>query len=161
MQSMKRGIEGAVRSAAGARQLSRQTRQWSANYDSYTRHGSGAKQYGQGAPFFRGYWATGIHRSILERSGWVLFFFIPVEGAWLFYDFGYRRVDTEMGPWISDNYRYDGTEYDDVEKEVRYRWATDGTLCQHIREHGEVKAKEMMKSMAALRIEMKKERGQM
>ena len=143
MSAMK-GIGAALRSAR-ATASRQQARQWSCNYDCPTSHGAGSKQFGQGAPFFRGYWNQGIHRSVLERSAWFLFFLVPVESAWLFYDFGYRRVDTEMGPWISDNYRYDGTEYDETEKEVRYRWATDGTLCQYPREHGEIKAKYVMK----------------
>ena len=114
-----------------------QKRGWAANRDGYRRP-QGPQQFGQSAPYHFGYWHHGILRSILERSGWILFFFIPIEMAYLFYDFGFRRVDHEMGPYISDNGRYDGTEYDEVEKEVRQRWATDGTLAQYKSEHEEL-----------------------
>lgn len=140
------------------RSFARQSRNYTSNYDCQTRH-NGPRQYGQGAPYFLGYWHAGAERSILERSGWALFFFIPVEAAYLFYDFGYRRVDAEMGPWISDNSRYDGTEYDETEKEVRYRWATDGTMCQYKQEHAEKAARESMHMVAKMRLDLKAERG--
>ena len=117
--------------------VQKQVREWNATYDSYTRTGPGPRQYGQGAPFFMGYWHHGVHRSVLERSGWFFFFLLPLITFGIFYDLGYRRVDTEMGPFISDVGRYDGTEYDETEKAVRYRWATDGTLAQYPFEHAE------------------------
>eukprot|EP01064_Diplonema_japonicum_P031256 TRINITY_DN552_c1_g1_i1.p1 TRINITY_DN552_c1_g1~~TRINITY_DN552_c1_g1_i1.p1 ORF type:complete len:159 (+),score=28.43 TRINITY_DN552_c1_g1_i1:46-522(+) len=144
--------------ARAARGLKNQKRTFTSNYDCSTRHGAGPKQFGAN-PYFLGYWHHGIMRSILERSGWIIFFFIPIEAAYVFYDFGYRRVDSEMGPWISDNSRYDGTEYDETESEVRFRWATDGTLCQYPTEHAERRARESIATVAKLRLEMKAERG--
>eukprot|EP00659_Diplonema_papillatum_P014260 gene14260-21872_t len=141
-----RTVQGAARAVRNAtknatKDLSKQTRNYSWHYDKYRYSGGHApKQWGQGAPYFLGYWHHGVCRSVLERSGWALFFFIPIEAAWLFYDFGFRRIDAEMGPFISDHHRYDGTPYDEVEKEVRYRWATDGTLCQYPQEHAERRA---------------------
>eukprot|EP01059_Diplonema_ambulator_P017946 TRINITY_DN3008_c0_g1_i1.p2 TRINITY_DN3008_c0_g1~~TRINITY_DN3008_c0_g1_i1.p2 ORF type:complete len:171 (+),score=56.99 TRINITY_DN3008_c0_g1_i1:44-514(+) len=153
------GMRRALTAAAGRFVKNTQKRSFGANYDNYGRHGAGPKQYGN-APYFLGYWHHGVTRSILERSGWAIFFFIPIEAAWIFYDFGYRRVDTEMGPYISDNSRYDGTEYDEKEAEVRFRWATDGTLCQYPSEHAERQARENIATIAKLRLEMKAERGQ-
>ncbi|KAJ9455692.1 hypothetical protein DIPPA_29247 [Diplonema papillatum] len=77
--------------------LSKQTRNCSWHYDKYRYSGGHApKQWSQGAPYFLGYWYHGVCRSVLERSGWALFFFIPIEAAWLFYDFGFRRIKEDL-----------------------------------------------------------------
>eukprot|EP00755_Sulcionema_specki_P025496 Sspe_Gene.83455::Locus_54734_Transcript_1_2_Confidence_0.857_Length_536::g.83455::m.83455 len=141
------------------RVLETQKRSYTRNFDNYRRL-NGPGQGGQGAPFWLGAFHHGPLRSILERSGWMLFYFVPFEMAYLIYDFGFKRVDREMGPWVSDLPRYDGTEYDETERELRFQWATDGTLCQTPQELAERKTKTSLAAVARLRIDMKKERGQ-
>eukprot|EP00662_Eupelagonemidae_sp_cell21_P009782 gene9782-25958_t len=57
-----------------------------------------------------------------------------------------------MGPWINDLGRYDGTDYDENERQVRFLWATDGTLCQYKNEHRERANREGIASIARLHL---------
>eukprot|EP00756_Hemistasia_phaeocysticola_P005959 Hpha_TRINITY_DN13596_c0_g1::TRINITY_DN13596_c0_g1_i1::g.111593::m.111593 len=131
----------------------RRTYTWIGNGGGAYRRLNGPAQSGQGAPYRHPGFSHGVWRSVLERSGWLVFFFLPLEAVFLGYEYFYSRVDTELGPWLTDLHRWDGTEYDEEERQRRFLWATDNTLSQYKNEAKERTQKQNNLLIAKLRLD--------